>query len=139
MHVVNTFRTSKGPPKFCIDLEADWLLILDEEAGNHLERYFSVAMATLFHSNKLYNRILLAEIIYYLNTCKSSMRPQTTKLKRCLCCHGNNFQFARGVSHIAIHQSNQCIKCELHILSQLNSCISLLPWYKDFQNNDFYR
>ena len=23
---------SKGPPKFCIDLEADWLLILDEEA-----------------------------------------------------------------------------------------------------------
>ena len=30
MDVVNTFRTSKGPPKFCIDLGADWLLILDE-------------------------------------------------------------------------------------------------------------
>ena len=33
MYVVNTFRTSKGPPKFCIDLEADWLLILDEVGG----------------------------------------------------------------------------------------------------------
>ena len=33
MHVVNTFRTSKGPLKFCIDLEADWLLILDEVGG----------------------------------------------------------------------------------------------------------
>ena len=33
MHVVNTFRTSKGPPKFCIDLEADWLLILDDVGG----------------------------------------------------------------------------------------------------------
>ena len=30
VHVVNKFRTSKGPPKFCIDLEADWLLILDK-------------------------------------------------------------------------------------------------------------
>ena len=33
MYVVSTFRTSKGPPKFCIDLEADWLLILDEVGG----------------------------------------------------------------------------------------------------------
>ena len=33
MHVVNTFRTSKGSPKFCIDLQADWLLILDEVGG----------------------------------------------------------------------------------------------------------
>ena len=33
MHVVNTFRTSKGPPKVCIDLEGDWLLILDEVGG----------------------------------------------------------------------------------------------------------
>ena len=30
---VNTFRTSKGRPKFCIDLGADWLLILDEVGG----------------------------------------------------------------------------------------------------------
>ena len=30
MHVVNTFRTSNGPPKFCIELEADWLIVLDE-------------------------------------------------------------------------------------------------------------
>ena len=29
----HTFRTSKGPPKFCIDLEADWLLILAEASG----------------------------------------------------------------------------------------------------------
>ena len=33
MHVVNTFRTSKGPPTFCIDLEADWPLIVDEVGG----------------------------------------------------------------------------------------------------------
>ena len=33
MYVVNTFRTSKGPPKFCIDLGADWLFILDEAGG----------------------------------------------------------------------------------------------------------
>ena len=26
----NTFRTWNGPPKFCIALEADWLIILDE-------------------------------------------------------------------------------------------------------------
>ena len=30
IRVVNTFRTWNGPPKFCIDLEADWLIILDE-------------------------------------------------------------------------------------------------------------
>ena len=30
MHVVNTFRTCNGPPKFRIELEADWLIILDE-------------------------------------------------------------------------------------------------------------
>ena len=33
MDVVNTVRTSKGPPKFCIDVGADWLLILDEVGG----------------------------------------------------------------------------------------------------------
>ena len=33
MQVVNTFQMSKGPPKFCIDLEADWLLILEEVGG----------------------------------------------------------------------------------------------------------
>ena len=30
MHVANTFRTWNGPPKFCIELKADWLIILDE-------------------------------------------------------------------------------------------------------------
>ena len=30
MCVVNTLRTLNGPPKFCIDLGADWLIILDE-------------------------------------------------------------------------------------------------------------
>ena len=30
MHVVNTFRTLNGPPKFCMELEADWLIVLDE-------------------------------------------------------------------------------------------------------------
>ena len=30
MHAVNTFQTWNGPPKFCIELEADWLIILDE-------------------------------------------------------------------------------------------------------------
>ena len=30
MHSVNTFRSSNGPPKFCIELEADWLIVLDE-------------------------------------------------------------------------------------------------------------
>ena len=29
-HVTNTFRTWKRPPKYCIELEADWLIILDE-------------------------------------------------------------------------------------------------------------
>ena len=28
--VVNTFRMWNGPPKFCIELETDWLLILDD-------------------------------------------------------------------------------------------------------------
>ena len=27
---VDVFRTSNGPQKFCIELEADWLIILDE-------------------------------------------------------------------------------------------------------------
>ena len=31
--IVNTFRTWNGPPKFCIDLKADWLIILDEVGG----------------------------------------------------------------------------------------------------------
>ena len=30
MHVVKTFRTWNRPPKFCIKLEADWLITLDE-------------------------------------------------------------------------------------------------------------
>ena len=30
MHVVNTFQTSNGMLKFCIKLEADWLIGLDE-------------------------------------------------------------------------------------------------------------
>ena len=38
------------------------------------------------------NRILLAQRMYFLNTFKNSMSPQTTKLQRCLYCHGNNFQ-----------------------------------------------
>ena len=33
MQVVNTFRRWNGPPKFCIELEADWLTILDEVRG----------------------------------------------------------------------------------------------------------
>ena len=33
MHVVDKFRTWNGPPKFCIDLEDDWLIILDEVRG----------------------------------------------------------------------------------------------------------
>ena len=33
MHVVNTFRMWNGPPKFCINLEVDWLIILDEVRG----------------------------------------------------------------------------------------------------------
>ena len=33
MRVVNTFRTWNGPPKFCSDLEAEWLTILDEVRG----------------------------------------------------------------------------------------------------------
>ena len=33
MHVVNSFRTWNGPPKFCIDLVADWLIISDEVRG----------------------------------------------------------------------------------------------------------
>ena len=33
MRVVNTFRTWNGPPKFYIELEADWLIILDDARG----------------------------------------------------------------------------------------------------------
>ena len=33
MRVVNTFRTWNGPPKFYIELEADWFIILDEIRG----------------------------------------------------------------------------------------------------------
>ena len=29
----NTFRKSNGPQKFCIELEADWLIIKDEARG----------------------------------------------------------------------------------------------------------
>ena len=28
---VNAFRTSNGPPKFFIELEADWLIISEED------------------------------------------------------------------------------------------------------------
>ena len=47
MLVVNTFRTSKGPPKFCIDLEADWLLILDKVGGKSPD--LSQKLRTLQH------------------------------------------------------------------------------------------
>ena len=33
MQVVNIFRTWNGPSKFRIDLEADWLIILNEVRG----------------------------------------------------------------------------------------------------------
>ena len=33
MHVVNTFRMWNEPPKFFIELEDDWLIILDEVGG----------------------------------------------------------------------------------------------------------
>ena len=38
MHVVNTFRMWNGLPKFCIELEADWLSILVEVRGKSPER-----------------------------------------------------------------------------------------------------
>ena len=33
MHVVNKFRTWNGPSKFYIDLEANWLIILNQVRG----------------------------------------------------------------------------------------------------------
>ena len=33
MHSRQYISNVEGPPKFCIDLEADWLLILDEVGG----------------------------------------------------------------------------------------------------------
>ena len=36
MHVVDKFRTLNGPLKFCVDLEADWLIIL-KVAANHMD------------------------------------------------------------------------------------------------------
>ena len=69
MHVVNTLRTSNGPKMFCIDLEADWLLILDEvggkSPGHHLKMYdvlplevtallfFILFIINYFHDNDL--------------------------------------------------------------------------------------
>ena len=43
MHVVNTFRTSKRLPKFCIDLKAHWLLISDE-VGRKSPGYYQLSI-----------------------------------------------------------------------------------------------
>ena len=43
MHVINTFRTWNGPPKFCIELEADWLIILDEVREKSPGRMFELS------------------------------------------------------------------------------------------------
>ena len=45
MRVVTTFRTCSGPPEFCIDLKADWLITLHEVREKSL-----VAMAHLKYS-----------------------------------------------------------------------------------------
>ena len=41
-------NNGNGPPKFCIDLEADWLIILDEVRGKspgHYELYLACTKA----------------------------------------------------------------------------------------------
>ena len=68
MHVANTFRTWNGPPKFCIKLEAGWLIILDEAPGKSPGYVLSKSFGPIRSWNRdiqMFKTLSVGSIVFY--------------------------------------------------------------------------